>query len=475
LHNHLPYDILSLWPVPRKFTNRGQWSSSSTPQYHQLISGPMGVLGRDPDVVPAVVRFVETRCLLAGTTTSQGVALASAPGIVTHFRGLVRNIESTGDPQLPAATTHIADIDATDAEHFLARISGTQKLVLHLAEGIDDTARNHFLALHLGSGDWAITGNLIGIHCAALHADDFAVMAVHNGSMVWSPLSNLLLYGATADIGAAIGSGITIALGSDWAPSGSKNLLDELKVARIAAGHAQAQLSSQDLLAMVTTSPARMLGWQDHIGSIEAGKRADVVVFGGRTGDPYDAVLTATEADIELVVINGVARSGTINLMSMLGLTGDQVTVAGQPRVLNLAQTTADPAVAALSVAEAVGRLEQALADLPNAATPTLAEAVAMSLNTGQSLLAVEGVIDNHMSSRPHLELNGQLTGPNLPTFTPPALAAGAADTDAFPALTLDPLTTVDNPGFYQALATSIKHPRRHSTSARRVGVGDDR
>ncbi|MBO0881580.1 MAG: hypothetical protein J2P17_14820, partial [Mycobacterium sp.] len=224
LHNHLPYDVLSLWQVSRLYHNRDQWSAPSTPDYHRLISGPMGVLGRDADVVPAVVRYVEVRCLLGGTTTSQGVALASDPGVVTHFRGLVRNVESTGDPQLPAATTHVADVDATDAEHFLARISGKQKLILHLAEGVDTPSHEHFEALHLASGDWAITPNLIGIHCVALNRADFDVFAAHGGSMVWSPLSNLLLYGKTADVGAAVAAGVPVALGSDWAPSGSKNL-----------------------------------------------------------------------------------------------------------------------------------------------------------------------------------------------------------------------------------------------------------
>jgi len=118
LHNHLPYGVLQLWQVPRLYSNRDQWSSPSTPDYRRLISGPMGVIGRNTEAVPAVVRYVEMRCLLGGTTTSQGVALASNTGIVKHFRGLVRNVEATGDPALPPAATHIADIDATDAEHF---------------------------------------------------------------------------------------------------------------------------------------------------------------------------------------------------------------------------------------------------------------------------------------------------------------------------------------------------------------------
>jgi 5-methylthioadenosine/S-adenosylhomocysteine deaminase len=452
LHNHLPYDVLSLWSVPRLFRNRDQWSGPSTADYNRLISGPMGVLGRDVDVVPAVVRYVEVRCLLGGTTTSQGVALASDPGIVTHFRGLVRNVESTGDPQLPPAATHIADVDATDAEHFLARISGRQKLILHLAEGTDSRSRDHFQALQLSSGTWAVTPNLIGIHCVALDRDDFDVFASHGGSMVWSPLSNLLLYGKTADLGAARAAGVPIALGSDWAPSGSKNLLGELKVARLAAPAAGADVAARDLVEMATTTPARMLGWEAHIGSLESGKRADLIVVDGMTGDPYDALVDATEAAITLVVINGVPRCGTNALMSRLGVDGgEQIDVGGHSRVINLVQPGADPAVEALSVTEAIERLEHALAALPDAVAARHVERVLPS--SDHPLLAVAGVIDNHMSSSPHLPLRGRLTGPDMRA---PATATSAAP---LPALTLDPLTTVDDPAYYQALGTEANLP----------------
>lgn len=459
LHNHLPYSVLQLWPVPKPFTNRDQWSGPSTKDYRRLISGPMGVLGRRPDVVPSIVRYAEVRCLLGGTTTSQGVALASDSGIVRHFRGLVRNVESTGDPGLPAARTHIADVDATDADRFLARISGTQKLILHLSEGTDTAARQHFQALHLPDGRWAITDNLIGIHCAALTAADFDVFAGHGGSMVWSPLSNLLLYGKTADIGAAIAAGVPVALGSDWAPSGSKNLLGELKVARLAADSAGAPISGRQLVDMVTSTPARMLGWHDSLGSIEPGKRADLISVHGAARDPYRTLIEANEADIDLVLIDGVPRVGRSPLMTGLGITaGDQVKVGGVDRRLNLTQPDADPDVQSVSVADAIAVLEQALSDLPSATMRATSVAVPDRL-PGGAVLAVEGVIDNHMSSRPHLPWRGRLTGPDLPTAAADPRPAGAAPPGPLPALTLDPLTAVDNPGFYDSLKVARNLP----------------
>jgi cytosine/adenosine deaminase-related metal-dependent hydrolase len=452
LHNHLPYDVLGLWQVPKQYGNRDQWSGPSTPDYKRLITGPMQVLGSQPRVVAAVVRFVEMRCLLGGTTTSQGVTLASSPGLVTHFRGLVRNVESTGDPELPAAATHIADVEAVDRDKFMARISGTQKMILHLAEGTDQAAHNHFAALEGPDGKWAITPNLIGIHCVALTDDDFRIMADHGGAMVWSPLSNLLLYGQTAQVGAAVAHDVPVALGSDWAPSGSVNLLGELKVARLAAPSAGATLNDENLVAMVTTVPARLLGWDAYLGSITPGCRADLIVVAGTSGDPHACLIDATETDITLVLISGVPRSGTPDLMTACGITtGEDVTIDGHARNVNLTEASADPAVASLTVAEAQAALGAALTELPDHDRQVTAR-----LPEHQIRLAVEGLVDNQMSPRHHLALAGVPTGPNLPSAR---AAVGTPAPINLPALTLQPLTAAGNPGYGQTLGSEMNLP----------------
>src|SRR3954454_948763 len=62
LHNHLGYDILKLWDVPKLYGNRGQWQGS--PPYQAAVSGPMGVLGKTPGVPPAIARYTEAKCLM---------------------------------------------------------------------------------------------------------------------------------------------------------------------------------------------------------------------------------------------------------------------------------------------------------------------------------------------------------------------------------------------------------------------------
>jgi 5-methylthioadenosine/S-adenosylhomocysteine deaminase len=225
LHNHLAYDALQLWQVPKQYTNRDQWGSGSNPQYRPLISGPMRLIGPDPELMPAVVRYVECKALVAGTTTSQGLEIFSNKGARRLYRGNIRNVEETDGPDLRGAGTRIGDVDAMDAVRFLKTITSKRCYILHLSEGTDQAARDHFLALKMPDGTWALADSLAGIHCAALKAKDFDVLAEHGASMVWSPLSTLLLYGQTADVKAAQAAGVKIGVGSDWSPSGSKNLL----------------------------------------------------------------------------------------------------------------------------------------------------------------------------------------------------------------------------------------------------------
>ena len=98
----------------------------------------MKVLAHTPEYVPAIVRYVEAKCLVAGTTTSQGIALSSYAGIQRFYRGIVRNVEQTDEDDLPEAATHIADVVAKDRAKFLKRLESLDCLLLHLSEGTDD-------------------------------------------------------------------------------------------------------------------------------------------------------------------------------------------------------------------------------------------------------------------------------------------------------------------------------------------------
>ncbi|MEP6547273.1 MAG: amidohydrolase family protein, partial [Gammaproteobacteria bacterium] len=365
LHNHLSYNALRLWAVPKKFSNRDQWGGIA--EYRKRVSGPMTIIGETPSLLPALVRYVETKCLIAGVTTTQGIALFSNAGVRRYYRGIVRNVEATDEAVLPEATDRIADVDVQTAGKFLERLKKEHCFLLHLSEGLDAVARKHFLALQIKSDQWAITPQLAGIHAAGLTAADFQIYGSRGAAMVWSPLSNLLLYGGTAQVAAAKVAGVRIGLGPDWSPTGSKNLLGELKVAKLWSDH-QDIFTPRELLAMVTRTAADILGWGAVLGSLEPGKRADVTVVAGTGGDPFAHLIAAQESDIALVIINGVPRFGTPALFTALKVSGEIVKVGSASRRLFLKQDTQDPQVGSISLSAATAALKAALHKLPTLA-----------------------------------------------------------------------------------------------------------
>jgi 5-methylthioadenosine/S-adenosylhomocysteine deaminase len=450
LHNHLSYNALRLWSVPKKYGDRSQWAG--TPQYQQLITEPMKILGISPGLLPAVVRFVECKCLVAGVTTSQGIQLFSNAGVRRYYQGTLRVAEAPGDPALPPAATRIADVAATDRDAFLKELGTRQCFLLHLSEGTDDAARAHFTSLQAPDGSWAIRDSLAGIHCVALRHQDWQVMASHGASMIWSPMSNLLLYGGTADVAAAKASGIRIGIGSDWAPSGSKNLLGELKVARIFAQEMALGLSDRDLVAMATRDAAAILRWQGGLGTVEPGKHADLVIIDGVQSDAYSCLLAATETSISLVVVNGLPRFGRRPLMQALGAQGETVVVDGQQRMLGLKPTIEDPAIAEVGLAEATARLTDALGRLPELAhaqsllpSPAVGE-LTQSTQSTQWYLALDELTDTGVDLRPSLtdEMNAR-----------PQIAAPLP----IHALRLDTLTVVDDADLFDRLGAETNLP----------------
>jgi len=453
LHDHLSYNALQLWDVPKRYTNRDQWAQGDT--YRKLVTGPMKVLAHTPKYVPAVVRYVECKCLVAGTTTTQGIALSSYAGIQHFYRGIVRNVEQTDEPELPEAGTHISDVESKDRDKFLKRLQSLDCLLLHLSEGTDEAAREHFLALRSPSGKWAITESLAGIHCVALRAEDFDVLAGARSAMVWSPLSNLLLSGQTADVSAARAAGVRVALGPDWSPSGSKNLLGELKLARLVG-----DLSDHDVLSLATRNAAEILRWDKELGTLEAGKRADLLVLNGAGGEGHAHFFTRGEREVELVVINGTPRYGASQVMRRLlgdaAAQAEEATVAGRVRLLNLAQASADPVVGKLTLAEATELLADGLKRLPELAKDLLERPPTARLDGGEApvFLVLDHDEQAGVDLRPHLPMNGRLTGSS------PEPDRGTPLHDLLEPLTLDPLTVADDDRFVDALAKEANLPK---------------
>jgi len=216
------------------------------------------------------------------------------------------------------------------------RMEAGNVFLYHLAEGRVPSLIKEYTEL---KAEGCVRAELIGIHSTALRRaqfDDWASSGA--GAIVWSPLSNLWLYRETADVVAARAAGLTVCLGSDWAPSGSKNILGELKVADLwNRERLNGTFSDQALCEMVTVNPASALKWGRLLGRVKRGLHADLLVTAKRAADPYRNLIESTERDVQLVMVGGRPVYGTSRLMRAAGAwKPEPIVVDGQSRAISL-------------------------------------------------------------------------------------------------------------------------------------------
>ncbi|KKC05222.1 hypothetical protein WU83_09555 [Mycobacterium nebraskense] len=297
LHGHPEYNIFQAWEPPKTYLNRYVWRREE-PAYQILVAGPMSYLDKVAKLRPLCARYAEMRALVGGVTAIQG-ASASYPD---PSEALVRNVD------LPIFGRHKArsfvdlpcEAQATDLR---AEIDSgkVDRVYIHLAEGVDQASSDEFerlCALNL-LGKWTVV-----IHGTGLKSEQLGALRDAGAQLVWSPQSNIRLYGATTQAAEAISLEIDVGLGADWLPSGSRSLLDEVKVARRVL-HAQGlNVDPRKLVEMVTSTAARIAGL-DELGILKPGAPADVCVLERRHSDPDESFLASDPSAVALVAIGG--------------------------------------------------------------------------------------------------------------------------------------------------------------------------
>lgn len=169
-------------------------------------------------------------------------------------------------------------------------------------------------------------------HCVHLEDEEIAMLAERGATAVHNPLSNLKLASGFARIPEMLDAGINIGLGTDGAVSG--NDLDMWLAMRLAAtihkaSHLDASVvTTRQVLAMATLNGAKALNAADRIGSLEAGKLADMVLVDLRRPhavpmfDPMTHIVySANKSDVRHVFVGGqqVVRDGALTRIDIAG------------------------------------------------------------------------------------------------------------------------------------------------------------
>jgi 5-methylthioadenosine/S-adenosylhomocysteine deaminase len=164
----------------------------------------------------------------------------------------------------------------------------------------------------------------IAAHCVHLSDEDMDLLSQRKATVVHCPTSNAKLGNGVAPVRELMNRNITVCLGTDSAVSNNNlSIFKEMNLApllqNVRCGKAGV-ISPAETIRMATSSGARCVGLQNQIGSIEVGKKADIITIGlGKVhfsplNDVYSSIVYSTIAsDVDSVIIDGkIVKDGRI-------------------------------------------------------------------------------------------------------------------------------------------------------------------
>jgi 5-methylthioadenosine/S-adenosylhomocysteine deaminase len=190
----------------------------------------------------------------------------------------------------------------------------------------------------------------IGAHAVWIDPEEIALLKKRNVGVSNNPESNMKLSSGTAPVMGYRKAGVNVGIGTDGAAS--NNDLDMFEAMRQAAFQQKlvtmdpTAISAPEALEMATIGGARVLGQDARVGSLEAGKRADIIIVGMSKArqtplfDPVSQIVYASRGDdVETTIVNGKVLMRNRKMLTL-----------DEARVLSDARAAAD------QVRKAVGR-----------------------------------------------------------------------------------------------------------------------
>lgn len=193
-----------------------------------------------------------------------------------------------------------------------------------------------------------LSSSTLLIHCVQLDGEDIDTIARHGCSVAHCPASNAKFGHGISPVADLISRGVTVGLGSDSVASNNRmDILEEARLAVLfqrAVNRSERAFSAQQALEMATIGGARALGIGERVGSLEAGKDADLSAFS----------LSAARATPVGNIIAAI-------LFAVAGTPAHFVAVRGEPRLVDGRLAAPDAALVhrVVASADALGAWER--------------------------------------------------------------------------------------------------------------------
>jgi 5-methylthioadenosine/S-adenosylhomocysteine deaminase len=275
------------------------------------------------DVVAEAAKEAGMRGVLGETIIGFPVADAKTPADALRFtEHYVQRFR--GDPLVtPAVAPHALYTNSDETLKASRALANRYQvpLLIHLAEtkkeNDDEMAKRHSTATRTLESLGVFNGRTVAAHCVWVNDADISILKAHGVGVAHCPSSNMKLGSGVAPVVRMLALGLHVGLGPDG-PAGSNNALDMFEEMDLAAKLQKVttldprSLPAGAVLDMATIGGARALGMEKEIGSLETGKRADMITV--RLDRPnavpvYDAVSQMVYAlkadDVRDVMVNG--------------------------------------------------------------------------------------------------------------------------------------------------------------------------
>lgn len=339
-HDHISFaNVAPHTPSAERYEHRHDWRRGLRGHTRISSSGPN---------VPRAIEAAELRFVMSGVTA--GATAGGADGLMRNVDGNPGQLEGL---RLPIANSDTFPLRDNSLETFptecsgwsasratAASIANLKAYLPHISEGIDTSARAEFTCQ--SDETPPATHDLVQkqtaiVHGIAVNAPDVAHYRDDQAALIWSPRSNIDLYGNTAPVVLYENMGVQIALGTDWLPSGSMNMSRELRCAdELNQKYFDKKFTDKQLWQMVTINAAFAIGASHALGALKPGYVADIAVFSANGAEnPYRSIIEAGVEDVILVLRGGQALYGDAELVGTEGSGGgpdcEDIDVCGIP------------------------------------------------------------------------------------------------------------------------------------------------
>ena len=204
------------------------------------------------------------------------------------------------------------------------------RYTMHLKETPedDDMCRRHYGTgiVELLDEIGFLTDQFLAVHCVHLTPGEIEILAGKGVSVSHNPAANLYLGSGIAPIHACLQARVNVSLGTDGAASNNTtDMLDTIRLAALIHKGANCDptaMSAENVMRMATVGGAKALGMEDKLGSLEVGKRADLVLFNPDRvrsipmHDPMATIVYSSSAEnIDTTIVDGkvVYRKGVFS------------------------------------------------------------------------------------------------------------------------------------------------------------------